>query len=124
MQSENVGQAADTSRWSWQQTESRWEKLASATHALRAERGCAPYHQILRQGRYFVADSFGATSPKWTLSNHDQVPPLQCWAKRENDSRPSPFLLEVKGSIVQFHLFEYEMSREFVRGKSRIMTQK
>ena len=52
------------------------------------------------------------------LGNHDAMPPLQCWAKRENEFTPVPFLLEVKGSIVQFHLFEYEMSREFVRGKS------
>ena len=43
--------------------------------------------------------------------NHDAMPPLQCWAKRENEFTPVPFLLEVKGSIVQFHLFEYEMSR-------------
>ena len=45
------------------------------------------------------------------LGNHDAMPPLQCWAKRENEFTPVPFLLEVKGSIVQFHLFEYEMSR-------------
>ena len=56
--------------------------------------------------------------------NHDAVPPLQCWAKRENDSRPLSPRLFFEDSIVQFHLFEYEMSREFVRGKSRIMTQK
>jgi hypothetical protein len=46
------------------------------------------------------------------------MPPPAVLAKREHEFTPVPFLLEVKGSIVQFHLFEYEMSREFVRGKS------
>ena len=52
------------------------------------------------------------------LGNHDAMPPPAVLAKREHEFTPVPFLLEVKGSIVQFHLFEYEMSREFVRGKS------
>ena len=56
--------------------------------------------------------------------NHDAMPPLQCWAKRENEFTPTVSRLFFEDSIVQFHLFEYEMSREFVRGKSRIMTQK
>ena len=124
MQSENVGEAADTSRWSCQQTESSWIQLTSATHAIRRERGCAPYHQTSFLSRYCVAEASGALQDKRIPGNHDAMPPLQCWAKRENDSTPTAFLLEVKGSIVQFHLFEYEMSREFVRGKSRIMTQK
>ena len=62
-------------------------------------------------GHYVPAESPVATSLMPIPGNQDAMPPLQCWAKRENDSRPSPFLLEVKGSIVQIPFFEYEMSR-------------
>ena len=70
--------------------------------------------------RYPGAESPGATSITRTPGNHDActMPPLQLqcmlnWrmAKRANDSRPSRFRLEVRGSIVQINLFEYEMSR-------------
>ena len=124
MHSGNIGQAADTSRWSCHQTESSWIQLTSATHAIRRERGCAPYHQTSFLSRYVAAKPIGASGDKRILGNHDAMLPLQCSAKRENEFTPVSFLLEVKGSIAQFDLFEYEMSREFVRGKSWIMTQK
>ena len=110
MHSGNIGQAAGTSRWSCHQTESSWIQLTSATHAIRRERGCAPYHQTSFLSRYVAAKPIGASEDKRILGNHDAMPPLQCWAKRVNEFTPVPFLLEVKGSIVQFHLFEYEMS--------------
>jgi hypothetical protein len=43
--------------------------------------------------------------------NQDAMPPLQCWAKRENDSRPSPFLFQGQGLHRANPFFEYEMSR-------------
>ena len=104
MQSENVGQAADTSRSSCQPTESRWEKLASEMHAIRSGVGWGvrTLPSDASSGSFCVAEPSGATSPKWTPGNHDEVPPVQCCAKRENDSRPPPFLLEVKPSIALY----------------------
>ena len=124
MHSGNIGQAADTSRWSCHQTESSWIQLTSATHAIRRERGCAPYHQTSFLSRYVAAKPIGASVNKRIPGNHNAMPPLQCWAKRENEFTPTVSSFFCWHSIVQFHLFEYEMSREFVRGKSRIMTQK
>ena len=60
-----------------------------------------------------VEEALSADRRSSILGNHDEVevPPLQCWAKRENDSRPLSPRLFFEDSIVQFHLFEYEMSR-------------
>ena len=50
-------------------------------------------------GHYVRAESPGATSITRTPGNHDATSPVQCWAKRADDFRASPFLLEVQ----EFH---------------------
>ena len=111
MQSENVGQAADTSRSSCQQTESSCGICRNVPAVNRSGDELVTYLSSTFWCHIDVEEALSANRHSSTPGNHDAMPPLQCLAKRENDSTPTAFLLEVKGSIVQFHLFEYEMSR-------------
>ena len=92
--------------------------MSSATHAFAEGRGCAPHHHASSQGHYVRAESPGANSITRTPGNRDATLPVQCWAERADDFRRSPFFVSRSGLHLQFHLFEYEMSREFVRGKT------
>ena len=83
----------------------------NVTAANRSEGELVTYSSATFWCHFDAEEPLNADRRSSIPGNHDAMPPLQCWAKRENEFRPSPFLLEVKGSIVQFHLFEYEMSR-------------
>ena len=73
--------------------------LASATHALRSERGC---DQMLNRHRCCVLEPFGALFPKWIPGNHDEVARAVIGEKRGNEFSLLSFFVEVRGSIVQF----------------------
>jgi|NorSeaMetagenome_1021524.scaffolds.fasta_scaffold310790_1 hypothetical protein len=62
-------------------------------------------------GHYVRAESPGATSITRTPVNRDATPPVQCWAKRADDFRRSPFLFQGQGLHRANPFFEYEMSR-------------
>ena len=54
------------------------------------------YHHASFQDHYVRAELPGATSITRTPGNHDATPPVQCWAKRADNFRASPFLLGVQ----------------------------
>jgi hypothetical protein len=78
--------------------------------------GCAFGRREALRRHYVVAEPIGTTLYSSILGNHDEVPRLQCSTIVNSGSVTS--CAENQESIVQFHLFEYEMSRGFVRGKS------
>ena len=94
------------------QAESDQAKLASAAHAMRGKTECASHH-IADVESVFVLHlcaHFGR------LTHVIDAHAVQCSAAIEDSV--GEWLSFFEGSIVQFHLFEYEMTREFVRGES------
>ena len=62
-------------------------------------------------GRYCVAEPFGAWCHSSILGNHDRPVPVQSSTIVNSGFLSVAFSPQGQGSIVQIHLFEYEMSR-------------
>ena len=63
------------------------------------------------RGHYVVAEPIGTTLYSSILGNHDEVPPVQSSTIVNSGLKSVTFSPQGQDSIVQFHLFEYEMSR-------------
>ena len=111
MQSENVGQAADTSQSSCHQAESTCTKLDVGDVRHQEQAGCALDHREALRGHYALVELIGATLNSSTLGNHDRPVPVQCSTIVNSGFKSVTFSPHDQDSILQFHLFEYEMSR-------------
>ena len=97
-------------------------KSANVHLRLGVQAGCALGHREALRGHYVVAEPIGATFNSSILSNHDEVPPVQSSTIVNSGLKSVTFSPHDQDSIVQIHLFEYEMSRGLkfsMRGKSR-----
>ena len=93
-------------------------KLGIGDVGHQEQAGCAFGRREPLRRHYVVAEPIGTTLYSSILGNHDEVQLVQCSTIVNSGLKSVTSCAENQKSIVQFHLFEYEMSREFVRGKS------
>ena len=89
MQSGNIGQAADTSRSSCQQMRSSCGICRNVVAANRSEGELVTYSSATFWCHFDAEEPLNADRHSANPGNHDAMPPLQCWAKRENEFTPT-----------------------------------